>query len=151
MNNVVHEKFMTEALREAEAAKKDNDIPVGAVIVLNNDIIGRGRNIRNSLKDPIGHAEIIAIQDAAKHMGDWRLEGTTIYVTLEPCLMCLGAIINSRIDHLVYGATDERFGAITLYNLDINNKTNHPFITTKGILADTCRSILQDFFKTIRK
>jgi tRNA(adenine34) deaminase len=143
--------FMNEAIIEAQRTQESSDIPVGAVLVHDGKIIGRGKNTRHSEKDPLGHAELIAIKEGAIKIGDWRLEDTTLYVTLEPCLMCIGAIINARVSRVVYGCQDIRFGALTLYGIDRDNKTNHKFEVTSGVLEDECKNLLQTFFKKLRK
>jgi len=143
--------YMKEALKEASCAEESGNIPVGAVIVKENKIIARGRNARYSEKDPIAHAEVRAIQEASRVIGDWRCLDTTLYVTLEPCLMCIGAIINARISRLVFGTWDERFGALSLYNIDQNNLTNHKFEVTSEVLQEECAKILKDFFQKIRR
>ena len=146
-----HIPFMLEALKQARLALLSGDIPVGAIITKGGKIIARGTNTRHSKKTPLGHAEIAAIQEAARFIGDWRCEGTTLYVTLEPCLMCTGAIINARIDRLIYGAHDPRFGAFSLYHIDTNNLTNHRFDVVKGVLSVECQKLLKDFFCGLRK
>jgi tRNA(adenine34) deaminase len=143
--------YMKEALKEAQIASESKNIPVGAVIVIGEKIISKGRNARYSEKNPVAHAEIIAIERASKALGDWRCTNATLYVTLEPCLMCIGALINARISRLVYGARDNRFGALTLYNIHENNLTNHKFSVRAGILEEECSAILKDFFKDLRK
>jgi len=147
----MHTLFMNEALREARLASESNDIPVGAILVKDDKIISKGRNSRHSKNNPLGHAELMAIREASKILNTWRLEGTSLYVTLEPCLMCTGAIINSRIDKVIYGATDYRYGAFSLYSIDSNNLTNHHFETQSGVLEQECTELLQKFFKNLRK
>ena len=142
---------MEQALLEAEKAFQRKEIPVGAVIVFENKIIGRGHNLIEALQDPTAHAEMIAITSAANYLGSWRLNDTSIYVTLEPCPMCAGAILNSRINNLIFGAFDNRFGACgTVSNVLEKNGLNHQVNVIRGILQSKCESILKDFFKNIR-
>ena len=142
--------FMREALLEAEAAALDDEVPVGAVMVRNGEIIARARNRREKDKNPLSHAEIKIINDTCRALGGWRLVGCTLYVTLEPCPMCAGAIINSRIERVVFGAFDEKAGAFgTMINL-----TEYPLFKpqiTGGVLKDECSAILTEFFKKKRK
>ncbi len=148
--NNLDEKFMLEALKEAKKAEFENEVPVGAVIVFENKIIAAGRNRRESSKNALSHAEIEAINNACNFLQSWRLLGCTLYVTLEPCPMCAGAIINSRISRLVYGAKDKKAGScgsvINLFNPPFNHK---PEITS-GILEKECSNILTEFFKKLR-
>lgn len=143
------EVFMLEALKEAEIAANEDEVPVGAVIVRNGEVLVRAHNTREKDKNPLYHAEIKAINEACKILGGWRLVGCTLYVTLEPCPMCAGAIINSRIERVVYGAPDRKAGAFgTMINL-----TDYPLFKpqiTSGILQDRCSQILTDFFKSKR-
>ncbi len=120
-----HEYFIKLAIKEAKKSLKTEDVPIGALLIDNTSkkIIAKAHNVRHYKKDPLGHAELIVIRKASKLKKDWRLLDTTLYVTLEPCLMCLGALINARINCLVYGAHDKRFGALTLYGIDENNLT----------------------------
>ena len=142
--------FMNEALRLAEIAAQQGEIPVGAVVVRNGEIIGRGYNQRETNKSAVSHAEIIAIEEACRKVGDWRLTGCTLYVTLEPCPMCSGAIVNSRIDRVVFGATDRMAGCCgSLINFNAY-PFNHSFEIEKGIREDQCQRILKDFFENKR-
>lgn len=142
-----HEYFMRQAIKEAEKAADINEVPVGAVIVYDNRIIARAHNQREMLKDPTAHAEMIAITQGAEYLQNWRLTGSTIYVTLEPCAMCAGALVQSRIDKLVYGAVDKKAGAcVSVMNLVQNAKLNHRLEVIPDILADECRDILKRFF-----
>lgn len=140
---------MLEALKEAEIAATEDEVPVGAVIVRNGEILVRAHNTREKDKNPLYHAEIKAINEASKLLGGWRLVGCTLYVTLEPCPMCAGAIINSRIERVVYGAPDHKAGAFgTMINL-----TDYPLFKpqiTSGILSTECSGILSSFFKNKR-
>lgn len=143
---------MNEALIEAQKAYSTYEVPVGAVIVYKGNIIGRGYNKRETLEDPTAHAEIIAIKEASNYLGRWRLSECTIYVTLEPCAMCAGAIVNSRIDRVVIGTSDPRMGCCgTVEDITNNPKFNHRAQVSFGILEDKCRDILKEFFKELRK
>lgn len=146
---MIDEKYMYEALLEAEKARNEDEVPVGAVIVRNGEIIARAYNTREKDKNALYHAEIKAIDEACKLLHGWRLVGCTLYVTLEPCPMCAGAIINSRIERVVYGAPDNKAGAFgTMINLN-----DYPLFKpeiTSGVLKDQCSQILSDFFKKKR-
>lgn len=138
------EKFMRLAIEQAKIAKLNGDIPVGCVVTLNEKIIGFGFNTREQNSDPLGHAEISAIQMASKNIGDWRLDNCTIYVTLEPCPMCMGAIINARIATVVYGAKSKTYGCCgTLINLAAVDFPNHPKIKL-GVLQDECENLIKN-------
>jgi len=144
------EKWMREALREAENSFRNEEVPVGAVVVKDGIIIGRGCNRKEALKDPTAHAEIIAITAAANSIGDWRLEDGILYCTLEPCLMCAGAIIQARISRVVYGARDEKFGVFGSV-IDIRNKGwNWKFEVVSGVLKEDSANLLKKFFKERR-
>lgn len=146
------EKYMSLALKEAEKAFNILEVPVGAIIVHKNEVIATGYNMRESLKDPTAHAEIIAIKRASEYLNGWRLINCTMYVTLEPCPMCAGAILNSRIDRLVIGTKDYKMGCCgTVIDLLHNSNFNHKVDTTFGVLEDECKIILKDFFKKLRK
>jgi tRNA(adenine34) deaminase len=141
------EKMMGQALREAEAALETEDVPVGAVIVHEGHIIGRGRNQRELLQDPTAHAEMIAITAAAEALRCWRLIGCTLYVTLEPCTMCAGAMVNARIDRVVFGAVDPKAGACgSVYNVVEDARLNHRVQLTSGVLVQQCGDLLREFF-----
>ncbi len=143
---------MRAALREAENAAEEDEIPIGAVVVLSGRIIGRGYNPREKLHDPTAHAEMLALTAAAAHVGDWRLSGCTMYVTLEPCPMCAGAVLLARISRLVFGAHDPKAGACgTLYRLHDDPRLNHRVPITTGVLADECGDVLQAFFRRLRR
>ena len=145
------EYFMRLALRQAERAAGHGDVPIGAVVVLDGEVIAAAGNERELRKSPVAHAEMIAIEEAAAYMGSWRLLNTVIYVTLEPCPMCAGAIVQARIPHLVYGATDEKAGAAgTLYNVCQDARLNHTLEITSGVLADESAGLLQQFFQARR-
>jgi tRNA(adenine34) deaminase len=149
---VTHEFLMKQAFREAEIAFDKNEVPIGAVVVADGKILGRGHNMVESLNDPTAHAEIIAITAAANTMGSWRLDGATLYVTKEPCPMCAGAIYVSRIPNVVYGVSDTRMGACgSTENIVQNHKLRSNVSVTSGILGPECLGILQMFFKKLRE
>ena len=144
-------KYMKAALRQAEKALALGEVPIGAVIVENGRIIGRGYNRRNTDHTTLAHAEITAIRKANRKVGDWRLEGCTLYVTLEPCQMCAGALVQSRIDRVVIGAPSFKSGCGgTLLNILQNNEFNHQVIVEQGLLQEECTAVLQKFFKELR-
>lgn len=146
------EKYMKQALKEAKKAYDKLEVPVGCVIVKDGKIIARAHNLKETKKDTINHAEIRAIQKASKKLNSWRLIDCEMYVTLEPCPMCAGAIINSRIKKLYIGALDEKTGAVgSKLNLLEDYKFNHKVEIEKGILKEECESILKSFFKELRK
>ena len=146
------EFFMRLALEEARKAYSIGEVPVGAVIVHNEKVISNGCNMKETLKDPTDHAEIIAIRGASKYLGGWRLSGCIMYVTLEPCPMCIGAILNSRIDRLVIGTRDPKMGACgTLIDLTNNEKFNHNVNVSCGVLEKECSDIIKKFFHELRK
>jgi tRNA(adenine34) deaminase len=148
----MHAAFMELALREARQALEENEVPVGAVIVHGDRVIASAHNQREQLRDPTAHAEIIAITQAAESMGDWRLEGCTLYVTLEPCAMCAGAMVLARIERVVYGATDPKAGAAhSLYHLLGDERLNHQADVIPGVLARPCGEILTQFFAHQRR
>lgn len=144
--------FMLQALKEANKAKEIDEVPIGAVIVKDNKIISRGHNLRETSLDPTNHAEIVAIRKASKKLKDWQLVGCTIYVTIEPCLMCAGAIIQSRISKVVYGANDFKGGGFgsSLNLLEAKNINHRPDVVG-GILKEECSTIVKDYFKAKRK
>ena len=143
---------MRLALQEAEVAMAEEEVPVGAVIVHNDRIIAAAHNQRERLRDPTAHAEMIAITQAAESLGSWRLEGCTLYVTLEPCPMCAGAILQARIPTLVYGTTDPKAGAVhTLFQLLSDPRLNHHVQTVSGVMAEPCGRILSQFFQQQRR
>ena len=142
---------MREALQEAGKAYSAYEVPIGAVIVFDGKIIGRGYNQKETLNNPLAHAELIAIDQASKYLGQWRLTDCTMYVTLEPCAMCAGALVNSRIDRLVIGARDLRMGcAGTVENITCHDKFNHKIQVEHGVLEEECSDILSKFFKELR-
>ena len=146
------EYFMKEAIIEAKKAYQKNEVPVGAVVVKNNEIVARGHNIKETKKDTTKHAEIIAIQKASKKMNAWRLEDCTMYVTLEPCTMCAGAIIQARLKRLIIGTMDKKTGACgSVLNLIDDYEFNHKVELETGIMETECRQIMKDFFKELRE
>jgi len=146
------ERFMTQALNEARKAFQADEVPVGCVIVHDSLVIGRGYNRTESLQDPTAHAEMLAITAAAEHLGSWRLSGCTVYCTLEPCAMCAGALVLARVDRLVFGTTDPKFGACTsLYQIVQDSRLNHRMALSSGILGDDCAAMMQEFFRKKRK
>jgi tRNA(adenine34) deaminase len=142
---------MTEALELARQARDANEVPVGAVVAVADEIVGRGFNQPLSSGDPTAHAEIVAIRAAARHVGNYRLSGATLCVTIEPCLMCVGALVHARIGTLVFGAREPKMGAIssTVHGGELPGH-NHRFAVVSGILEAECRALMQDFFKTRR-
>ena len=144
--------FMQAALAAATSAEDLGEVPVGAVVVYDGRIIGRGHNLRESSNDPTSHAEMIAIRQAATQLNSWRLLDCTLYVTLEPCVMCMGAIILARIPRLVYGCRDPRVGAVgSIYNLADDERFNHRVEVTEGILQQECSQQLSNFFRRLRE
>ena len=141
------EQFMKLAIEQAKIAEENGDVPIGAVIVYENQIIGKAYNQREQLRDPTAHAEIIALTQAAAARQSWRLNGCTMYVTLEPCPMCAGALVLARMDRLVYGCDDPKTGACgSLYNIVQDERLNHRLEVTSGVLQEQCREQLQEFF-----
>jgi tRNA(adenine34) deaminase len=139
---------MTIALAEAQAALEHGDVPVGAVILVEGVVVARRHNEREAVGDPTAHAEVLALRDAATSLGRWRLGDATMVVTLEPCPMCAGALVNARIGHVVFGATDLKAGACgSLYNLAADPRLNHEFELTAGVRADECAELLTTFFR----
>ena len=146
-DNAQDERYMLEAIKAAQIAQENGDVPIGAVVVHENRIIGRAYNQREQLQDPTAHAEIIALTQAASARESWRLHGCTMYVTLEPCAMCAGALVLGRLDRLVYGCDDPKAGACgSLYDIVRDERLNHRLEVTSGILAEQCSKLLQDFF-----
>lgn len=145
------ERFMKMALEQARLAEQIDEVPIGAVIVRGEEVIAAGYNLRETSKDPTAHAEMIAIREASKKLGGWRLIGCTLYVTLEPCPMCAGAIVQSRIERVVYGTTDPKAGcAGSLMNLLDDPRFNHQVKVQSGVLQEECSDILKLFFKRLR-
>ena len=144
-------QFMKLAIEQAKVAEENDDVPIGAVIVHNSKIIGKAYNQREQLQDPTAHAEIIALTQAAAAIGSWRLEGCRMYVTLEPCPMCAGALVLSRMDRLIFGCNDSKAGACrSLYNIVQDERLNHRLEVTSGVLREECSRLLQDFFQKRR-
>ncbi len=143
--------FMQQALLEAENARAKGEVPIGAVLVHEGRIIGRGHNLRETSNDPTTHAEMVAIRQAAEVLDSWRLLDTTLYVTLEPCVMCMGAIILARIPRVVYACRDPRAGAVgSIYDFSSDRRFNHAVEVTEGVLVEECSSLLKNFFKELR-
>ena len=147
----VDEKWMKQALKQAEKARKLEEVPIGCVIVLNEKIIARGYNRRNTYHTSLAHAEMMAIKKACKKIGDWRLEECTLYVTLEPCQMCAGAIVQSRIKRVVIGAMNKKAGcAGSIFNLLEEDRFNHKAEVTRGVLENECAGMVSAFFRELR-
>lgn len=145
------DELMALAIEEAKAAAEHGDVPVGAVVAIDGEVVARRHNERELTNDPTAHAEVLAIRDAARAVGSWRLDGATIVVTLEPCPMCAGAILNSRMARVVFGAADMKAGATgSLYHLGSDPRLNHEFETTHGVRAEECAALLSDFFAARR-
>jgi tRNA(adenine34) deaminase len=145
------EQYMRIAIDQAKIAEENGDVPIGAVIVHKNQIIAKAYNQREQLQDPTAHAEIIALTQAAAALENWHLNGCTMYVTLEPCPMCAGALVLARINRLVYGCDDPKTGAVkNLYNIVQDSRLNHRLEVTSSVLADECSQILQEFFEKRR-
>lgn len=147
-----HDKrYMKIAIEQAQIAQENGDVPIGAIIVHNDTIIAKAYNQKEQLQDPTAHAEIIALTQAAAARQSWRLEGCTMYVTLEPCPMCAGALVLARIERLVYGCDDAKTGAVkSLYNMVQDDRLNHKIEVTSSVLADDCSKLLQQFFQKRR-
>lgn len=146
------ERYMQTAMRQAMIAEENGDVPIGCVIVHQGKIIAKAYNQREMLNDPTAHAEMIALTQAAEYIGNWRLHDCCIYVTLEPCAMCAGALVLSRIDRLVYACTDPKTGACeSLYNIVQDDRLNHRLEVKKGVLQEQCSTMLSDFFKKRRQ
>ncbi len=158
MNNFFSDKdgedriYMNLALQEAGMAAEEEEIPVGAVVVCQGRVIARAHNRREELQDPIAHAEILALKDASLYLKSWRLHECTLYVTLEPCLMCIGGILQARISRLVFGCLDPKGGAVeSLYRLCNNPRLNHSLSVTQGVMEKECAKIIENFFSRLRK
>ena len=144
--------WMGLALKAAQKAAELNEVPIGALVVRDGRVLGSGYNLRESRQDPAAHAELIAIRRAAQRTGNWRLSGATIYVTLEPCIMCMGAMVLARIDRLVFGCFDPKAGAAgSLYDLSNDSRLNHRFKVESGVRGAECAALLSDFFKKLRR
>ncbi len=145
------QEAMTEALALAREAGEAGEVPVGAVAVFEGRVVGRGRNRREEAADPTAHAELLAVQEAARILGRWRLTGVTLYVTLEPCAMCAGALVLARIDRLVFGASDPKAGAVgSLQDLSADPRLNHRYPVTRGLLGEEGGALLKAFFRARR-
>lgn len=150
--NFLDENMMREALRQAQLAAAADEVPVGALVARDGEVLGAAHNQRETLAEPTAHAEIIAITQAASALGSWRLSGCTLYVTLEPCAMCAGAIVLARLDRVVYGATDPKAGAVeSLYHLLEDARLNHQAEVVRGVLGPECGTILKEFFQAKRR
>ena len=146
------EKYMKEAIRQAKKAKALDEVPIGCVIVYEDKIIARGYNRRNTDKNTLSHAELNEIRKASKKLGDWRLEGCTMYITLEPCQMCAGAIVQARVSRVVIGSMNPKAGcAGSVLNILQMDRFNHQVELTKGVLQEECSTMLSDFFKELRE
>jgi tRNA(adenine34) deaminase len=152
IDEISDELYMKEAIKEAKKAEALNEVPIGAIVVIDGKIISRAHNLRESKQSAVAHAEILAIEQACKLVGSWRLENASLYVTLEPCAMCSGAIILSRVKRVVYGATDPKGGcAGTFMNLLQDERFNHQSEVTSGVLEEECGQLLSDFFRQLRE
>ena len=144
-------ELMELALAEARSAPAHGDVPVGAVVWHDGEVVARRHNERERTGDPTAHAEMLAVRDAAARLGGWRLDGTTVAVTLEPCPMCAGALQQARVARVVFGADDPKAGALgSLYNLGVDPRLNHEFEVVQGVRADECAALLQEFFSDLR-
>lgn len=148
---VEQEKFMKMALKEAMKAKRKNEVPIGAIVVKHGKVIARGHNLRESTQNSLKHAEIIAIDKACKELNNFRLQDCDLYVTVEPCLMCSGAIVQSRIRKVYFGARDEKYGAVVSVAKAFEIKSNHRVDFEEGVCKDMCENIVKEFFKELRK
>ncbi len=152
INTQDDQRYIRMAIDQATIAEENGDVPIGCVIVYQNRVIAKGYNQREQLHDPTAHAEIIALTQAAEFIGNWRLGGCTIYVTLEPCPMCAGALVLGRLDRLVYGTEDPKTGAVkSLYNIVQDERLNHRLEVTAGVLREDCQKQLQEFFQRRRR
>ena len=152
MSNSDDKRYMEFALDEAQKAFEIEEVPIGAVVIYENEVIGSGYNLRESENDPTAHAEIIALREAATSLSSWRLADCTLYVTIEPCPMCAGALLQARVDRVVYGADDPKAGAVnSLYNFLDDVRFNHQVEVKKGVLVEECRGIIKKFFQRLRK
>jgi len=144
--------YMGLALDEARKAYNIGEIPIGAVLIVEGQVVASGHNMRESWHDATAHAEMIVIREACQKLGRWRLTGATLYVTIEPCPMCAGALVMSRIDRLVYGSADYKAGAVeSIFNVTQNSALNHSMMVTSGVRTDECSEIMKEFFRSRRK
>jgi tRNA(adenine34) deaminase len=151
IDTAADERFMRLALDEARAAERLGEVPIGAVVVCGGRVVASGFNRREIDADPTAHAELLAVREASRELGRWRLEGCTVYVTLEPCPMCAGALHAARVDRCVYGAVDPKAGALgTLYDIASDERLNHRYEVTAGVLADESSALLKSFFAALR-
>ena len=141
---------MEIALEEAATAAREGEVPVGAVLVKEGKVLARDHNRTISLCDPTAHAEILVLREGAKKLGNWRLLGCDLYVTIEPCVMCAGAMVQARIRRLIFGARDEKAGALTLYGISADGRLNHRVEVVEGVRAEEARALLQEFFRGLR-
>ncbi len=145
-------EFMRLALAEARKAGRAAEIPIGAVLVVNGQVVAAAHNMREAWQDPTAHAELIVLREASARLGKWRLSDAALYVTLEPCLMCAGAMVLARISRVVYGCRDEKAGALgSVYDVGRDGRLNHTYSITAGVLEEECRDVLQQFFKSLRE
>lgn len=143
--------YMFQALEEAKKAKLHDEVPIGAILVQEGHVIGRAHNIKEKTGDPTAHAEIVVLRETGTKLGSWRLQGATLYTTLEPCIMCAGALIQARISRLVFGCRDAKAGGIfSLYNIVHDSRLNHTLLVEEGLLEEQCRKLIQNFFKEKR-
>ena len=148
----IDEEFMREAMIEAEAARLEGEVPVGAVVVIGGEIKGRGHNVVISTSDPTAHAEIVALRNAARTLGNYRLTGAVVYSTIEPCAMCAGAMVHARVERLIFGTSDPKAGAVeTHFGICSTDFLNHKVKVESGILEGDCRAMIQSFFRDRRK
>jgi len=151
VTDLLDQDFMRQAMAEAEAAARIGEVPVGALVVKDGVVIGRGYNLRETSNDPTTHAEMIAIRQTASSIGHWRLLDCTLYVTLEPCVMCMGAIILARIPRLVFGCRDPRVGAVgSIYDFSQDDRFNHKVEVSEGVLGEECSAQISGFFQELR-
>ena len=147
-----HEQWMARAIAEAQAAAAHDDVPIGAVVVVDGEVVASAHNRREVDADPTAHAEILALREAAGMRGHWRLDGATLYVTLEPCAMCAGALVLARLDRVVFGADDPKAGAVgALWDIPRDPRLNHTVEVVRGVEAETCSRLLTDFFAARRR
>ena len=148
----MHDRWMDLAIAAAQEAAAHADVPIGAVVVQGDEVVGRAHNRREVDRDPTAHAEILALRAAAMALGSWRLEGCTLYVTLEPCTMCAGALVLARIDRVVFGADDPKAGAVgALYDIPRDPRLNHQVEVVRGVRGEPCGQLLRDFFRARRR